>query len=176
MPNKRGSMTHHPLQRYIAEAEALKAELKAICGEDEQALVDTLEGATSLDKVVEALDASIFQDQNLLAGLKKGEEDIKARMERLKKRVEVQRSLVKKAFDVAGWNSPRVCVYGTFGTQPKPVALGKVEEAKITATRFWKEQDPKLDRVALLDALKAGEEIEGAELEPRTTVLTYRRR
>jgi hypothetical protein len=170
------AMSQHNVQRYIAEAAALKAELKVVCGEDEQALIDTLEGATSLDKVVETLDAGIFSDENLIAGLEKGLADIKARMERINKRVEVQRALAKKAFEVAGWNRSRECTYATIGLQNKPVALGKVEEAKITERRFWKDQDPKLDRKALLAALKDGEAIEGAELEPPTKVLTYRRR
>lgn len=172
-----GSMSTHPMQRYIAEAEALRAELRATFGDDEQLLVDTIEGATSLDKVVDTLDAGIFNDENIIAGLKKGKEDIEARMERLKKRVEVQRALAKKALEIAGWNRARECTYATIGLQNKAPALGKIQESKITASRFWKTKDPELDRKALLDALKAGEKIEGAELEPPgAKVLTYRRR
>lgn len=50
-----------------------------------------------------------------------------------------------------------------------------MEEAKIPA-RFWIPQDPKLDKKALGEALKEGEEIEGAQLGNGRINLTIRRK
>lgn len=170
-------MSLHPLQRYIVEAEALRAQLKAECGDDEQAIIDTLEGATDLDKVVEILDASIFRDESLIAGVDAEMaklKTLKLRKDRLEKRIETKYALAKKAFEVAGWNQARQTPLGTVSLTNKAPCLGPLEEAKIPV-RYWKDQDPKLDRVGLLNDVKDGQKVPGASLAPPTKVLSIRR-
>ena len=166
-------MGTHVLQRYIIEAQLLKAELKALCGDDEQALIDSLEGASNLDEVMERLDGLLLKDEGLVVAIKKQAETLTTRKQRLEKRIEVQKALAKKALEVAGWRS-RECAFGTYTQARKAACLGNLDEAKIPST-FWLDQDPKLDRSALLTALKAGEKIPGAELEPDGTILQVRR-
>ena len=52
-------------------------------------------------------------------------------------------------------------------------ALDAFAEERIPAA-FWKPQPPKLDRQAIIAALKAGDEIEGATLVPAPMQLSVR--
>ena len=160
------------INRHLIEAEALRAELRLLC-DDEEVIVDTLEGATNLDKVLDSLDGAILEDETLVAAIKNGLDALQKRKERLQKRVEVRRALAKKVMEIAGW-SKRVCPFGTYGLRPKPVCLGALEEAKIPP-KWWVLGDPNVDRRSLMAALIAGEEVPGASLEAPSVILQVRR-
>lgn len=167
-------MDTQALHRHIIEAEALRAQLRAEFGDDEETLIlDTLEGATDLDKVIDKLDAALFGDEGLVAGIEAQQKVLAKRKERLLRRIELQQGLVKKALEIAGWKS-RESPYGTYSQKRKAPCLGKLDEPKIPP-KYWIQPDPRLDRVALLDALKKGEKVTGASLEPETTILQVRR-
>ena len=59
------------------------------------------------------------------------------------------------------------------GSGKRPARVEVIDEAAIPA-RFWVASDPKLDKRALGDALKAGDAVEGAALVTPAPSLTIR--
>ena len=62
----------------------------------------------------------------------------------------------------------------TISRKPTPAKALILDEAAIPA-RFWKPSDPKLDKKAVLDALKAGEAVPGTSLSNGGETIAIRR-
>lgn len=112
-------------------------------------------------------------DEAMIDTLGKQSKQISERVGRLKRRVETQRALVKKALELSGWGRCERPL-ATINLSPKQACLGDIDEAKVPL-RFWKQPDPVLDRAALLVALNNNEDIPGAKLAPNDVVLHIRR-
>ncbi len=136
----------------LAQAESLRKEIETLTS-DEEVVRDTLEGEVDLDGLIDFLLADIGHNEAMIAAIKAQSETILNRAARLERRTEMARGFARKALEIAGWTS-RERPLGTVSLAPKAPALGELDESKIP-TDFWKEQAPKLDRGAVLDALKA---------------------
>lgn len=152
------------LHRAIEAAKSLRLELARILmtgGDPDaevdadtlQTLQDTFDGETTLEGAIREAVLMIDEDEIFIAGIKAREETLKARRQRLEKRIEATRGLIEQAMTVANWDKHEMDI----GT----VSIGKVaprveidEESEIPVG-FWKPQDPTLDKKALGDALKA---------------------
>jgi hypothetical protein len=97
---------------------------------------------------------------------------MRARAQRLTDRAEKKRSLVLGAMTEADLKTFTESDF-TASLRKGPPGLDVFAEERIPPD-FWKPQPPKLDRLALIVALKNGSEIEGAALVPSAMQLSVR--
>jgi hypothetical protein len=154
--------TTRDLAREMEAAKIIRAQLETLAADDEDLARDMIEGETSLVETIAALVAHEGEDKALIAGLSKYEDELDLRKKRIAARIETRRALLGSALEIAGLQK--------LETPSGTVSLAKVapraivlDEAEIP-TRFWKAAAPTLDKKALNDALKAGEEVPGATL------------
>lgn len=157
------------VRKYQFLRERLLAALPAI---DQETLGDTLEGITDLREMLAEIIRSALDDEALVAGLSTRLSDMKARIGRLEESAKRKRELALKAMEEA--DIPKLLAADfTASLRHGSPTVEVTEETKIPAA-YWKPQLPKLDRVGILAALKAGTSIEGAVLEPPRLQLSVR--
>lgn len=164
----------HELHRELQEVEALRADLLKLT-DDEDAIRDTIEGASSIQDMIGQMLASIGQDDALCDGIAAFIKDLQARRSRIEQRIEAKRALVERSMVAASLPKLETPAGTAFLSQRKPQAR-ITSEADIPA-RFWVQPAPpapKLDRAALAEALRAGETVPGAELDNGSVSLTVR--
>ena len=141
---------------------------------DDQTLSDTLEGLSELPDILATLLRSHLDDLAILAALRTRILDMQQRFARIEYRANKKRSLVASVMERAGIRKLTEPDF-TCTLRDVPPGLIVIEEAKIPEA-FWKPQPPKLDRKALIAALKAGEVVAGAGLGNGSTTLAVRTR
>lgn len=152
----------------IKEAQAvkaIKATLEAIASrpvegsegsiltEDEQLLLDTVEGETGFFEACDLIMEKIADDQAMVAAIRDQESNLKARRERFAQRVEIRKALIEQAFIEA--DLPKVeRPLGTLYLSNRARKVIVETESDIPA-QYWKAADPVLDQKQLLADLKA---------------------
>lgn len=156
----------HSLHREIEAARVLLASYRDILGDDAQAQADAVEGETDLHEALRPALVRLAEIDAMCAGIKSMTDHLGARKSRLEEQAKTLRVLLLAAMDVAGLKRFEADI-ATLTRKPTPKSVVTTDEAAIPS-QFWKRGDPKLDKVALLAALKAadesGEPIPGAEL------------
>jgi hypothetical protein len=156
---------------YIAIKERLRAEDPEI---DERTLADTVEGLTDLPEILaEIVRAACKDEDEAELVLKKKIADMTERRARFNDRAERRRNMVRDAMDRVGMKSLVMADFTASIRKGAPHVV-VVDEALIPQT-FW-EQRPHLRKRELLDALKDGEQIEGATLSNPGMTLSVRTR
>lgn len=156
------SDTLHALKRETEEARSLLANLKDILGDDDQAAADTVEGETSLHEAMASATSRIIELDVLLIGIDTAREQLFNRASRLKHQQSQIRTALCVAMEAASVKKLELPV-ATVSLRAVPRKAEITDEAAIPS-KFWKAQDPKLDKKAVLDALKAKEDVPGATL------------
>lgn len=158
------------LEREKRAAEALRTRLAGMSDEDWSL---TIESETNF---VEAVDR-VLAEMNEAEAMKTGIEALAAQLEERRtrydgrvKRLKEALSLAMQAGDVPKLERP----LATLSLKRLPVNLVITDEAKIPMDYFVR-QDPRLDRKALLAALKDKQEIPGVTLDNGGTTLQMRR-
>lgn len=155
-------------------AAALRESLQQLGeGADDELLLDTIEGETSLLEAIDRLLASIALDEGLAKGASAAAAEMTTRAERFEKRAESKRALIEQALFVAELEKLER-PSGTLSLVRRAPKVEIAEEAEIPV-EFWKAGEPKLDRKGLLAALKEGRAIPGACLSNSAPSLTIRR-
>ena len=136
---------------------------------DDETLTDTLEGITSLREMIAEVTRSALEDQALASGLKMRIGDMKARLDRLHLRASKKRQLALDSMieaDIKTLTQPDFTASARSGTPSIIITSDDhIPEA------FWVPQPAKLDRQALLAAMKGGQTIDGAALSnPKPTI------
>ena len=158
----------------IREAEAVAALRESLTSIelDEGEVADLIEGETSLFEAIDKLLVRITDAHLMLDGIKTAVERLQARKDRFERVVETNRALIEQAMLIADVQKIDRPTHGlTLAKRPARVEV--IDEAAIPA-RFWVASDPKLDKRALGDALKAGDAVEGAALVTPAPSLTIR--
>ncbi len=150
------------LSREIENARVLREQIIAAAGDDPEFIRDCIEGETGLFEMVDRMVADDGEDAALIEAIKAYEAKIAARRARVEKRVAVRRALLGTALEL-GEITKRECPAGTISLKKVAASVILTEEADIPA-RFFKPQPPKIDKKAIGDALKAGEDVPGATL------------
>jgi hypothetical protein len=148
--------------------------LSATLGEDidPQTVLDTLEGETDLYEALVLVAEKVGETEALAKGLEGYIKGLQERRTRLTKTAETLRNVILSAMesaDIPGIVSPSI-------TLSKRELSGKLvveDEAKVPA-KFFAPQDPKLDKKALTEALKEGEDVPGTRLSNGGISLTIR--
>jgi acyl transferase domain-containing protein len=152
----------HDLHRQIEAARTLLANFRDILGDDEQAIADTVEGETNLHQAIERGIARIAEIEAMEGGLAKMQETLKSRCDRLKQQRENLRTSLAVAMEVAALKRLETAL-ATITLKPVPAKVEITDEAAIPS-KYWKPQEPKLDKKSVLDALKNKEDVPGAVL------------
>lgn len=167
MPPKKKDYTEADLRRQAMAAKSLFAELKDDEGEVEDDLHhDTIEGETNFFEMVEVALRQIIDHGVVVDGCAAAIERLQKRQDRAKKSAERLRGAIDQAFQIAELETGHDFGIATVSPKKIPPKLIVSEESEIPS-RFFVPQDPKLDRKALTDAVKAlgeGESIPGATM------------
>lgn len=161
------------LAKEAAAAAALKEALK-LETDDTEAIRDTIEGETNLHDAIAAVMDDIREDEILVAGIESLAGSLSERKKRLEDRIGWRRAAVERAMAI-GELPTLTLPDATLSLKTVPQGLTIVDEAKIPA-KFWKAQDPVLDKKTLKDALKAGDVVDGAQLTNGGQTLAIRRK
>ena len=152
------------LAREMQAAEQIKAHLADVTGSDDDMdlIRDMIEGETSLDTAIESAVMQTSEDMALIAGIDMVMSQMSSRQARIKKRVEITRTIIQAAMETAEKSvmETALCRITLKNTPPKALI---VDEALVPSD-YWKPQDPRLDKKAVLDALKDKKDIPGAQL------------
>jgi hypothetical protein len=143
-------------------ARVLLANIRDVIGDDEEMAVSAVEGETML---VEAISSAVDRVEDLDTYC----ESLDARIAELsvrRSRFEDQAARIKAAIHVAlGQAEIRKLELPQATISLRAVApKAEITDEALLPSKFWKEQDPKLDKKAVLDALKAKETVPGATL------------
>jgi hypothetical protein len=159
----------HDLHLYLYLREKL---LEAFPDADDETIRDTLEGITTLNELLAETIRSALIDEALQSGLRSLLLDMKHRLARLEARAVRKRELALEVMSEAGIRRIEQPDF-TASARSGSSSLLVVAESEIPAG-YWVPQPPKLDRQALLVALKQGEEVNGAQLSNPKQVLSVR--
>lgn len=149
-----------------ADAQALLANFRVVLADDEQAIHDAVEGETDLLQTFDAALARLAEIEALADGIGDLQRKLKERKSRLDGQAETIRAAMQHAMEVASIRKHEAPA-GTASLRNVAPSVRIIEESEIPST-FFAPQPPKLDKKALLDALKAAAadktSIPGAEL------------
>lgn len=152
----------YQLRQETEAARAILANMADLIGDDAEAIASTVEGETDLHEVLIRAVARVVELNGMLDGIGRIVADLAARKDRLQTQRDNLRTLIAVGME-AGQLKRIETGLATVSLRPVPPKVEVTNEAEIPP-RFWKPQDPKLDKKALLDALKAKEAIPGATL------------
>lgn len=167
-------MTDHTrmIQIQGEAAKHLIANIRDVVEDDAELLATSVEGETDL---IEAIASGVDRIATLNTHCEVLENQVRALKERAS-RFAAQAERIKSAVFVAMGQAELRKIELPEATLTIRAVPPKVEisnEADVPA-RFWKAQDPKLDRKAVLDALKSGELVPGASLSNGSETLAIR--
>jgi hypothetical protein len=136
---------------------------------DEVTLADTLEGMTNLNEAIAELVRSALIDAAYAGGLKGRIDEMKQRLARLEARSAKKRQLALETMEAAGL--PTIIAPDfTVTLKACPPSVRVTDEQSIPEW-FWIPQPARLDKRALIETLKAGTFVSGAELaNPQNTI------
>lgn len=149
------------LKRETEAARILREQLADLEG-DEETIRDTIEGETNLHELIASVAEDIATDEASVAGIKAHIETMKARKDRLERRIEFRRSAVLNAMSIGEIKKMELAI-ATLTRKPVPPKVQITDETTIPSW-FWKRAEPALDKKAIADALKNNEQVPGATL------------
>lgn len=156
---------HNISQELHTQGEAAKTlllNIRDVIGDDDEMIVTAVEGETRL---IEAISGAIDRIAEINGHREALETRIKALVER-RDRFEDQGARIKAAVQVAMGHAELRKLelpQATLSLRAVPPKCEITDESAIPS-KYWKAQDPKLDKKAVLDALKAREAVPGATL------------
>jgi hypothetical protein len=143
-------------------ADVLKAHIREIAGDDIDVIADTIEGEIDLRGLICLAAEENLRDTTMTKAIRQMEDDLAARRDRIEKRIALRKVAILVAMQ-SGEIQKIETPAGTISRKAVPPSALILDEAAIPA-EFWKPQDPKLDKKAVLDALKAKQDVPGAQL------------
>jgi hypothetical protein len=162
------------LQRELAIFHQLRARLVIEFPDlDNQTLLDSLEGLTSLNETLESVVRSREEDISIAEALKCRLDGMNQRLARLRMRADKKKEIVAEAMDRSGVRKIEAPEFTISCRRTSPALL--VDDESAVPEKYWKPQPDKLDRSGLITALKAGESISGAILGNGGVTISVRR-
>ena len=157
------------LSHHLILADQLRASYAEI---DAETLRDTLEGVSGLPEAVAAVVRSSLEDEAYIVGLKSRLEDLSARLNRLRERYERKRALARWAM-LEGDLEKVMCEDLSVSLRKGGEKLEVIDEGRVPEA-FFVPQPSKLDKKGLIEALKRGEQVNGALLVMAEPTLSVR--
>lgn len=156
----RASVTVRKIGSELNRAVEIKRALQE--HDDPKLILDMIEGETDLAEACCAVLEETLEDEALLAGTDSMIKTLQERKSRLERSIESRRGIILMAMEKAGLQTIKGPLATLAVTVTKPKTI--VSDEAVIPSKFWKPSDPKLDRSALSEALKAGEDVPGASL------------
>jgi hypothetical protein len=162
------------LEREAEAARALLENLGVILADDDSDDVrfNTVAGETAL---VECIGEAVHR-LNEIEALHEGIEDLRdrltTRLARLDRKSELIRTALASAIEATGLKKIELPA-ATISLKAVPPSVQVISEADIPP-QYWKPQDPKLDRRALLEALRKKQSVPGAALSNGGVTISIR--
>lgn len=144
--------TTRDLEREIKAAQMLRDQLSDMVGDDAELIRDSIEGETGLFEIIAAMAEADGEDAALIDATAAYIKKLQERKARIEARVDMRRALMANALEIAELTKFETAA-GTVTRKAVPPKAVIVEEADIPA-RFFVPQEPKLDKAAVLKALK----------------------
>jgi hypothetical protein len=161
------------LLRELSHHERLRSRLRnEFPDTDEDTISDTVQGMTTLPEMIAAVVRSQLEDLTLARALRTRIDEMETRLARFERRADKKRQFVTSVMERA---DIRKIVEPDFTASLRrtPPGLLIVDDSQVPES-FWRPQPPKIDRRALLAAVKAGQDIRGAALDNGGTALSVR--
>jgi hypothetical protein len=136
--------------------------LESFADLDDDTLKDTLQGLSDFPDMIEEIVRSSLEDDILIVGLKSRMADLASRLERFQEQNRRKRELACWAMGAGGLDRLKCPDFSVSYRMGSP-RLEITDEAKLPE-EFLVAQAPKIDRVGLAAALKAGKLVEGASM------------
>jgi hypothetical protein len=156
-------MVATPLMSELSHHQYLRKKLEEQFPDiDEETLLDTLEGITSLHEMIAEVVRSRQDDLAFISAVRARISDMQERLARLGQRAEKKKEIVASVLERAGIKKITEADF-TLSLRSTNPPLVVIEEKDIPEA-YWKPQPAKLDRQGLLSALKAGLEVSGVSL------------
>ena len=152
----------YDLASETAKARLLLTDMRDLLGDDAELMATTVEGETELTEVASKALGRILELNGMMDGIASMMASLKDRGERLERQRDNLRTLLGVAMET-GCIKRLETPLATASLRAVPPKAEIIDEAAIPA-RFWKPQEPKLDKRAVLDALKSKEPVPGASL------------
>lgn len=162
--------TAYALYTQTNAAKTLLAQYQTILGEDAEAKADLVEGQTSLNEAIEQAVARTVEIDALEASLKDVIGNAQKRLKRLQDQRELLRTGIATAMEIAGKKRVETAI-ATVSLRPVPPKV-EITDETLVPTQFWRRADPALDRRAILEALKAKQDVPGALLSNGGSAIT----
>lgn len=153
---------NHEAHQTVRAAKVLRAQIEGLAGDDIELIRDSLEGQLDLHEIIRALAAGIGEDLAFIAGLKEYRETLNTRIARFEERIKLRQGLIQSGMEIGELSSLESDL-ATVSLRRVPASATITEEADVP-TKYWKPQPPKLDKKAVLDALKDKQDVPGATL------------
>jgi hypothetical protein len=152
----------HDLYRETKAAEALRANFADIIGDEEETAADLVEGQTDLNEAIDTVVEQLVRYTAHVHGLNEYIDKLTARKGRLLQSIDNMRTALAAAMEQAGRKKIDHPVV-TLSLRRVAPSVTVTDEAAIPS-KFFKPQEPKLDKRAVLAALKDKEDVPGATL------------
>lgn len=167
----RRDFTADELARQAQAARDLVAELAS---DDDTLNHDMVEGETGLMEAIDIALDEIDGTDVVIDGCAAKIKQLKAREDAAKRRQERVRGLVEQAMLLTGFDTiKRPCAtLSVASRQPKAI----VTDESAIPTKFYKQPDPVIDKTAINEAVKGGEDVPGVSMTNGGTSLTIRRK
>jgi len=138
----------------------LREQLEGIDADPEE-LFDTLDGETELTEALLMIAEEISEREAMAKAVQERIKDLQERKSRIDHSADTLRQIILVTMSRAEIKKINgdLCTLSIGNTKPK---ADIVDEALIPA-KFWKSQDPKLDKTALTKAVNDGETIPGVQ-------------
>lgn len=153
-------------------ARSLIANIRDVIGDDEEMVADAVEGETNLVDVIKSAIDRILELEAHEKAISDQQKALGERKDRFAKQADHIRQAVLVAMGQADLKKLELPT-ATLSRKALPQKAEIINDADIPS-RFWKPSDPKLDRKALLEALKEKELIPGAALSNGGETLAIR--
>jgi hypothetical protein len=153
----------HPISHELSNHQYLRQKLEEQFPDiDEETLLDTLEGITSLHEMIAEVVRSRQDDLAFISAVRARISDMQERLARFDQRAEKKKEIVASVLERAGIKKITEADF-TLSLRSTNPPLVVIEEKQIPEA-YWKPQPAKLDRQGLISALKAGIEVSGVAL------------
>ena len=139
--------------------------------DDEECLVDTVDGETGLDEAVGRIAQSVVMDKAIAAGLADTIKKLQEKKASHSDRARQKTSAIFNLMDDLG--RTRIVSFGiTCSIQKNPPSVGQADIDKLPKKYIKTTREPK--KKAILAALKAGDIVPGAQLSNQATRLSIK--
>jgi len=164
-------MSEHRIQKEAKAARVLLENLRDVIGNDIELALDTIEGETRLFEIIDSTLEADAEIDAMISAIDQRIADLNDRKARFKARKAAARGAIAAAMETIGEKSlVRPC--GTISLAKTAKKVEIVDEQSLPS-EYWKRAEPKIDRSALLAALKIGS-VPGAALVDGGTSLRIR--